>query len=163
MAVDYGMSIGFQVSDLILAILLVQFVGFPAAIGFGKLAEKWHPKTAILTAIAVYMGVVIWASRMYEVWEFYVLSGLIGLVQGGVQALSRSFFSRLITEERSGEFYGFYNLLGKFSGIVGPLLMGWVGYWSRSPRMGILSILILFVSGALLLSRVNDPRSSHTP
>jgi UMF1 family MFS transporter len=84
-------------------------------------------------------------------WEFYALAVTIGLVQGGVQALSRSFYARLIPPERSAEFFGFYNMLGKFAAVVGPALMGIVGVATGSPRLAILSILVLFLGGGALL------------
>lgn len=156
MAVDYGMSIGFQPSDLILALLLTQFVGFPAALLFGKFSHKYHPKTGIFFSIAVYIFVVIWASQMKAPWEFYFLACIIGLVQGGIQALSRSYYSRLIPLEKSGEFYGFYNLLGKFAGLFGPLLIGFVSVTTGSHRIGIASITVMFIVGAALLKPVNE-------
>ena len=91
MAVDYGMSIGFDSNDLILALLIVQFVGFPAALGFGKLGQWWGPRKGIYLAIAVYMFLTLWGVMMKSKWEFYLLAVLIGCVQGGIQALSRSF------------------------------------------------------------------------
>ena len=94
MAVDYGMSIGFESNDLIIALLIVQFVGFPAALIFGSLGERWGVRSSIFLAIGVYIVVTIWATMMREKYEFYVLAVAIGLVQGGIQALSRSHYSR---------------------------------------------------------------------
>jgi len=177
MAVDYGLSLGFESKDLILAILMVQFIGFPAALGFGKLGQCWNVKKAIFLAIGVYMFVTLWAMMMTQKHEFYVLAGMIGLVQGGIQALSRSYYSRLIPREQAAEYYGFYNMLGKFASIVGPALMGAVGLLvkrimmpaSASPeqfhsvtrlasRLSIGSILILFLLGALLLFFVDEEK-----
>lgn len=159
MAVDYGMSIGFDANGLIIALLIVQFVGFPATLAFGRLAAPIGARGGIFIALAVYAAVTVWASVMSAEWEFYGLAAVIGLVQGGVQALSRSFFARLVPPERSGEFFGFYNMMGKFAAIIGPLLVGAVGWLTGEPRIGILSLLVLFGSGALLLSRVRVPRS----
>lgn len=159
MAVDYGMSIGFDSNDLIVALLIVQFVGFPATLAFGRLAAPLGARGGIFIALAVYAGTTVWASMMTAEWEFYGLAVIIGLVQGGVQALSRSFFSRLVPAERAGEFFGFYNMMGKFAAIIGPLLVGAIGWLSGSPRIGILSLLLLFGGGALLLARVRVPRS----
>lgn len=161
MAVDYGLSIGFETSDLIQALLLVQFVGFPCAYLFAKLSFRFHPKQGILFSIAVYLLTLFWAFRMQQRWEFYVLAILIGAVQGGIQALSRSFFSRLIPEERSGEFYGIYNLLGKFTGLIGPIMMGTVGLWLGSARYGILSLSVLFLAGGALLLKVDEARGKR--
>ena len=161
MAVNYGMSIGFETSDLIMALLLVNFVGFPGAIIFGKIAQRFHPKKPIYFAILVYIFAVTWASQMQEVWEFYVLAVLIGLVQGGIQALSRSYYSRLIPEERAGEFYGLYNLMGKFNGIIGPLIITVTVLLTRSQRVSIFSISILFVLGGFLLSFVDEKKGQE--
>jgi MFS transporter, UMF1 family len=104
-----------------------------------------------LIGIAVYIFITIWGSRMDETWEFYGLAVMIGLVQGGVQSLSRSLYARLIPAEKAAEFFGFYNMLGKFAAVIGPLMIGWVSVMTQSPRLSILSLLILFVSGGFLL------------
>ena len=127
MAVDYGLSLGFESTDLIVALLIVQFVGFPAALVFGKLGERWGVRKSIYLAIAIYMGVTVWGTMMTDKMEFYILAVVIGLVQGGIQALSRSYYSRLIPKNKAAEYYGFYNMLGKFAVILGPVLMGLVG------------------------------------
>ncbi|HEB67030.1 MAG TPA: MFS transporter [Gammaproteobacteria bacterium] len=158
MAVDYGMALGFDSNNLITALLVTQFVGFPAAIAFGLLGNRIGPRPAILIAIAVYIGVIVWAYFMQHVGEFYALAVVIGLVQGGVQALSRSLYARLIPPDQSAEFFGFYNMLGKFAAILGPLLMGSVGLLTGSPRISILSVAILFVAGGLLLMKVDVER-----
>ena len=126
MAVDYGLSLGFESSDLIKALLIVQFVGFPAALVFGKLGEKWSVRKSIYLAIAIYMAVTVYGTMMTQKTEFYVLAVVIGCGQGGIQALSRSYYSRLIPKNQAAEYYGFYNMLGKFAAILGPALMGWV-------------------------------------
>lgn len=158
MAVDYGMSIGFKRDDLIVALLITQFVGFPCAIVFGRLGEKIGAKRSIFIGIAVYLAVVLWAVQMSEAWEFYTLAVVIGFVQGGIQALSRSFYSRLIPHDQAAEFYGFYNLLGKFAVIFGPILIGLTGLISHNPRVGIASIAILFLLGGCLLYFVDEEK-----
>ncbi len=181
MAVDYGLSLGFPSTDLITALLVVQFVGFPAALLFGRLGQRWGPRRAIFLAIGVYMGVTVWGALMTHRAEFYVMAVAIGLVQGGIQALSRSYYTRLIPPGRTAEFFGFYNMLGKFAAIMGPALMGTVGLLVRralmpeSPtaeelirvgqlasRWSIASILILFALGAVLLGCV-DAKSARNP
>jgi UMF1 family MFS transporter len=177
MAVDYGLSLGFESNDLIVALLIVQFVGFPAAWIFGMLGQKWSVRKSIYLAIAIYMGVTVWGTMMTQKMEFYILAIVIGLVQGGIQALSRSYYSRLIPKDKAAEFYGFYNMLGKFAVIFGPALMGIVGLIVRrilmppSPteaqlmqigqlasRWGIASILILFLLGAILFYFVDEEK-----
>jgi UMF1 family MFS transporter len=156
MAVDYGLSLGFAADGLMVALLLTQLVGFPAALVFGRIGERYGPKLGIGVAILVYLLTIAWASQMRSPAEFYALAVVIGLVQGGIQSLSRSLFARLIPPERAGEFFGFYNMLGKFAAVIGPVLMGWVGVVSGSPRIAILSVAVLFVLGALLLRLVDD-------
>jgi UMF1 family MFS transporter len=175
MAVDYGLSLGFESNDLIVALLIVQFVGFPAALIFGKLGERWSVRKSIYLAIAFYMGITVWGTMMTQKHEFYILAVAVGLVQGGIQALSRSYYSRLIPKNQAAEYYGFYNMLGKFAAIIGPALMGIVGLIVRrmmmppapSPeqitavgqlaaRWGIGSLLILFIIGAVLFYFVDE-------
>ena len=157
MAVDYGLSIGLPSDALIVALLIVQFIGFPAALLFGRIGERWGPLKGIWLALVVYAVVTIFASTLQEAWQFYILAAAIGLVQGGVQALSRSLFSQLIPQDKSAEFFGFYNVMGKSAAILGPLLVGVTAALTESARLGMLSILILFVVGALLLTRVQAP------
>ena len=155
MAVDYGLSLGFDQNSLIAALLITQFVGFPSALAFGWLGSLYGPKAGIITGLLIYMVVTIWASLMSTAIEFYILALMIGLAQGGVQALSRSFYARMIPENRTAEFFGFYNMLGKFAAIIGPVMMGWVGLLTDSSRVGLLSLLVLFVVGAMVLLKVN--------
>jgi MFS transporter, UMF1 family len=159
MAVDYGKSLGFPSDSLIKAILITQFVGFPAAIVFGKLGEKLGAKIGIFIALAVYIGVAIWGYFMSRPEEFYVLAVVVGLVQGGIQALSRSLYAHLIPKDKAGEFFGFYNMLGKFAAIIGPSIMGVVGVLTGNPRLSILAIIVLFVGGGALLYFVREQRA----
>jgi MFS transporter, UMF1 family len=156
MAVDYGLSLGFSATSLTLALLITQFVGFPAALVFGRLGSAIGSKRAILIALGVYVGVTVWGYAMDQQWEFFVLAGMVGLVQGGVQALSRSLYSRLIPPRESAEFFGFYNMLGKFAAIIGPALMGWVSLTTGSARLSILSLSLLLLAGGALLLCVRD-------
>jgi UMF1 family MFS transporter len=161
LAVDYGKSLGFATGDLILALLITQFVGFPATVAFGYLGRRLGTKRGILIGIGMYILVLIWGAGIRSAWEFYALAVAIGLVQGGVQSLSRAFFARLIPASQSAELFGFYNLLGKFAAIIGPTLVGWVGVLTGNPRLGILSLLALFIAGAGLLMFVDDERASQ--
>jgi UMF1 family MFS transporter len=161
MAVDYGMSLGFEANSLIVALLITQFVGFPSAIAFGKLGEKLGTKPGILLGIAVYIGVTVWAMFMQKTGEFYALAVTVGLVQGGVQSLSRSLYSRIIPTNRAAEFFGFYNMLGKFAAVIGPFLVGWVGVLTGNPRIAIFSIVILFLSGAVILWLVDEKEGAR--
>ncbi len=165
MAVDYGKSIGVPDDNLIVALLLVQFVGFPFAYLLGHLGQKLGAKKLILFGIAVYLVVTVLGSNLslkpynifgVQISQFYLLAFLIAMVQGCIQAMSRSFYSRLIPKDKAAEFYGFYNMLGKFAAIFGPVLMGGIGRLTGNPRYGIQSIAILFIAGAILLWRVNE-------
>ncbi len=180
MAVDYGLSIGLDSNDLIVALIITQFVGFPSALLFGKLGQRWSVRKSIYIAIAVYMFITIWGIFMTNKHEFYILATIIGFVQGGIQALSRSYYSRLIPKDQTAEFYGFYNMMGKFAAILGPGLMGIVGLITRtilmppSPtpeqiihvgqlasRWGIASILLLFLIGAVLFFFVDEEKGKQ--
>jgi UMF1 family MFS transporter len=157
MAVDYGLALGFPSNSLITALLITQFVGFPAALVFGRLGERAGARRAIVAGIAVYVLVAVWGYRMQSVWEFYVMAGVVGLVQGGVQSLSRSFYASLIPPGRSAQFFGFYNTLGRFAAVLGPLIMGGVSYATGNPRLSIIAIISLFIAGGALLLRVRTP------
>ena len=169
MAVDYGISIGLRANDLIVALLITQFVGFPAAILFGYLGGKIGSKRAILFAIAVYLFVSIWGAFMQSRSEFYTLAITVGLVQGGVQALSRSFYARIIPAEKSAEYFGFYNMIGKFATVLGPAFMGGVGLLVKAmghssniaSRVSISSISLFFICGGILLYFVNEGRGKE--
>ncbi len=156
MAVDYGMSLGFSSNDLIAALLITQFIAFPCALLFGKLGRLWGPKNALYLAIVCYLGIVAWGMLMQSKEEFYMLAALVGMVQGGIQALSRSYFARLIPAGQEGQFFGFYNMVGKYAAIFGPALMGISGYLTGSPRAGIASVSVLFIIGGFLLWLVRE-------
>jgi UMF1 family MFS transporter len=155
MAVKMGSSIGFETSDLIMALLMVQFIAFPAALLYNSFAQKIGVKNAVFIAIGGYAIATFLAYFMTDRLHFFALAALIGIFQGGIQALSRSLYSRLIPKNREAEFFGFYNMLGKFAAVIGPLLMGYITLQTGNIRYGILSILILFILGALLLSKVD--------
>ena len=180
MAVDYGMSLGFSAEDLLLALLVTQFIGFPAALAFGRLGQHIGPKKGIYIAIGFYVIATFWGITMNHKYEFFVLAAMIGLVQGGIQALSRSYFTRLIPTDKPAEFFGFYNMLGKFAAIVGPVLMGGMGVFMRrvlmpvdptaaetaavgalAARWSLASVLILFAAGAILLHFVDEEKGKE--
>ncbi len=155
MAVDYGMSIGFNSSTLMTALLMVQFIAFPAALGYNWVAMKIGTKEAVMTSIFAYIIITILGYFMKSETHFYILAILIGLFQGGIQALSRSLYSRIIPKSHAAEFFGFFNMLGKFAAVIGPLLIGSVTILTGSARLGILSIIVLFICGAFLLMLVD--------
>ena len=157
MATSYGKSLGFDSQKLITALLITQFVGFPAAIAFGKMGERIGARRAVLIGLTVYLGVTIWGYRMKSANEFFGLAIVIGLVQGGVQSLSRSMYARLIPQDKAGEFFGFYNMLGKFAAVLGPTLMSIVAVTTGNPRLSIFAVAALFVAGGTLLYFVREP------
>jgi MFS transporter, UMF1 family len=154
MAVDYGLALGLESRSLLMALLITQFVGFPAALAFGWLGGKLGARTGILIAIAVYFVATFGAYFVGSERDFLVLAIVIGLVQGGIQSLSRSLYGRLVPEGKSGEFFGFYNMMGRFAAVLGPTLTGGAAYLTHDPRMGIMSISLLFAIGGVLLMRV---------
>jgi UMF1 family MFS transporter len=179
MAVDYGLALGFHSNDLIVALLVVQFVGFPAALVFGRVGQRWGALRAVYAAIVIYMAVTVWGVMIDKKIEFYILAVAIGLVQGGVQALSRSYYAGLVPKEQSAAYFGLYNMLGKFAVIIGPVLMGAVGLAARAimmptyattvqmeavgraaSRWSMASILLLFVAGIIFL-RLSQKASSN--
>jgi UMF1 family MFS transporter len=151
MAVDYGLALGFEAKDLVAALLLTQFVAFPAALAFGWLGRKIGARRGIFLALTVYAAVTCYAYFIQDARDFYLMAVAVGLVQGGVQSLSRSYYGRLVPAGKSSEFFGFYNMMGKFAAVLGPLLTGIVARLTGDSRLGILSILLLFVGGASLL------------
>jgi UMF1 family MFS transporter len=159
MAVDFGLSLGFPQQSLTAALLITQFVAFPAALAFGALGARIGARNGIFLAIAIYSITTVAAYWMREVAQFYLLAGVIGLVQGGIQSLSRSYFASLIPDGKQGEFFGFYNMMSKFAAVLGPLLVGVTALATGSNRAGILSILVLFAGGAWLLWRARRAAS----
>ena len=156
MAVAYGSDIGLDASSMITALLLTQFVGFPATLVFGIYADKIGFKKILTIGISIYILVTFYAYYMSTALEFYILAGTVGLVQGGVQAISRSFFSTIIPVNKEAQFFGFYNLVGKSAIFLGPVLVSWVALIFGNPRFGILSLLFLLVPGLILLWMVPD-------
>ena len=154
MAVDFGLSLGFPQQSLIAALLITQFVGFPAALAFGWLGNRIGARNGIFIAIAVYAACTVGAYGIREVGHFYALAFTIGLVQGGIQSLSRSYYASLVPEGKQGEFFGFYNMMGKFAAVLGPTVVGVTALLTGDTRIGMLSILVLFIGGAVLLARV---------
>jgi UMF1 family MFS transporter len=156
MAAIYATTRGLPDGDIILAILLVQFVGVPFSFLFGNLAGWIGTKRAIFVGLAVYALTTIVAFGMNTVAEFYLLAILVGTVQGGTQALSRSFFASMIPHHRTSEFFGFFSVSEKIAGIAGPLVFSLLLSLSGSSQVAILSILLFFVGGAALLLFVNE-------
>jgi MFS transporter, UMF1 family len=160
MAVNYGVSLGLDTNSLLTALLITQFVGFPAALFFGAVGDRIGPKRGILIGLLVYVGITVYAYFLDSEAEFYALAVTVGLVQGGVQSLSRSLFGRLVPEGKNAEFFGFFNMMGKFATVLGPLLIAVVAGVTHSERASIISLVLLFVIGGALLWRVRLTRQT---
>ena len=158
MATVFGREIGIGYEHLIGAILLVQLIGFPFSIAFGKLATIFGTKLCILIGIIIYIVISVLGYFMKTPLHFWYLAILVGMVQGGTQALSRSFFGRLIPRQQSAKFFAFYDLSSKFAGIVGPALFGLIGQITGSSRYGIISLIIFFLGGGGVLIFVNTDK-----
>jgi len=155
MAVIFGVEIGISKFHLIGAILMVQFIGVPFTVFFGRLPKKLGTKNSILLALCIYGVIVILGYFVNRPLHFWVLALLVSMVQGGSQALSRSLYGSMTPPSKSGEFFGFYNVSSKFAGIIGPALFASVGQLAGSSRLGIISILVFFLLGALVLATVD--------
>ena len=158
MATIYGNEIGIGQTDLIGALLMVQFVGIPFSFAFGWLARKLGTKNSIYLSLGIYTLISIGGYFMSSALHFWVLGFAVALVQGGAQALSRSLYGRMVPKAQSAEFYSFYSVSGKFAGIFGPLVFGIVSQLFGNSRLGIISLIIFFISGALLLTRVDEEK-----
>jgi UMF1 family MFS transporter len=162
MAALYGESIGLAANSLIVAILLVQFIGIPCSFAFGWLAARLGGKKAIFLALLVYLVITVLAYRMRTMAHFYLLAILVAMVQGGSQALSRSLFASMIPKHKSSEFFGFFGVTEKFAGIFGPALFAAFTAATQSGRSAILSVIVFFLVGALILFFVDVPEGRRT-
>jgi UMF1 family MFS transporter len=164
MATVYGVSVGISDNMLLAALLFIQIVAFPFAILYGKLAGRVGAYTMILVGIGVYVLVCILGYRMQTALDFWILGFLVATSQGGIQALSRSYFGKMVPKENSNEFFGFYDIFGKFAAILGPLLFGVASQMTGESRFGVLAVIILFIIGGLIfIFGVGPTRSAARP
>ncbi len=161
MAGPYGREIGLPEHALIAAFVMVQFVGIPFAFAFGALAGRIGAKASVFIALAVYVAISIVGYFMTSVWQFWLLSFMVAMVQGGSQALSRSLFASMIPKQKSSEFFGFFGVFEKFAGIIGPALFAVTVRLTGSSRNAILSVIAFFVVGAVLLWQVDVERGQQ--
>ena len=150
MATSFGTALGFDTTQLLLALLLTQIIAFPSAIVFGILAPKVSNDKLIFVCIVAYTAVAIFAIQMNQVWEFWFLAVCVGLFQGGVQALSRSYFAKIIPQERSGEFFGIMDIFGKGAAFFGTLCVSIVTQATDSVNLGVIPIACLFIAGLIV-------------
>ena len=151
MATAYGADIGLDAASMITALILTQFVGFPSTLIFGYFADRLGFKKILTIGILIYILISIFASRITTAAEFYAMAIVVGLVMGGVQAVSRAYFSSIIPKDKEAQFFGFYNLVGKSAVVAGPALLAWISMIFNTPRAGILGLLVLFIPGLILL------------
>ncbi len=165
MSTAYGTDMGLSSTTLLIVLFVTQVVAAPFSILYGKLAGKYNEKNMILVGIIIYSLICIYAFFMDSAIDFWILAMLVGSSQGGIQALSRSYFAKLVPKESSNEFFGFYNIFGKFAAITGPFLMGVTTQITGQSNMGIFSLVILFVVGAAILVKVpaQQPKAPAVP
>ena len=156
LAVDYGAALGFSAKDLISALLLTQLIGFPSSVIYGLIGARLGVRRSIGAGVLLYTLITLWAARMGTVQEFYLLATAVGLVQGGVQSLSRSLFARMVPPEETALYFSLFNVVGRFAAVLGPALVGVAGYMSGSSRAGLSALVLLFIIGLLLLWRSGE-------
>jgi UMF1 family MFS transporter len=169
MASNYGKTLGFQTDAMLITLVLVQIVGVPSTLLVTWLAERYRARPFLYLGIVLYLLIVLYGATMpakpiqvagLEINSLYILGILVGLTQGGIQALSRSTFSLLIPKGRTASYFGVYNMLGQYAALLGPLLMGLIARATGSPRWGVASLSVLFIAGGLVLLRVGPDKSS---
>lgn len=159
MATSYGSALGIDSTQLVLALLVTQFVAFPSAIIYGKLAGKFGTLRMIIVAVVAYVCIVLFAAFFLKTAvEFWILAILVGLFQGGIQALSRSYFGKIIPKEHSNEYYGFFDIFGRYASVMGTFLVGVITAATQNASLGVLSIGILLVVGFVMLMRLPEAR-----
>lgn len=156
MATSYGLDLGIKAGTLMIILLVLQLVAVPSTIAYGKLAKNFSARKMIFVAIIIYSLISVYAYFVSSTLGYWILAILVGTSQGGIQALSRSYFGKLIPKENSSEFFGIYNIFGRFSSIFGPLLMGLTSQLTGNSKLGILSLVLLFAIGLFFFSKINN-------
>lgn len=163
MSTAYGTDLGITSTNLLIILFVTQVVAAPFAILYGKLAERFTGKKMLYVGIIVYIFVCIYAYFLETTLDFWILAMLVATSQGGIQALSRSYFARLVPKQNSNEFFGFYNIFGKFASIMGPLLVAVTAQLTGDSSTGVFSLVVLFIIGIIILSRVPEPKQHMDP
>lgn len=151
MSTAYGTDLGLSATDLIIALLAVQIVAAPFSIVYGKLANRFGVKKMLYTGIVIYMIVCVYAMFLKTIADFWILAMLVATSQGGIQALSRSYFAHIVPKEKSNEFFGFYTIFGRFAAVSGPFLVGVITQLTGSSAFGVASLIVLFAIGLVVL------------
>ena len=157
MSTAFGSDLGISSTTLLIILFMTQVVAAPFTVLFGKLGGKYSEKTMIIVGIFVYIIVCFYAYFLDSALDFWILAMLVGTSQGGIQAMSRSYFAKLVPKESSNEFFGFYSIFGKFAAIIGPLLVGVTAQYTGNTNSGVFSLVILFIIGAIILLYVPKP------
>jgi MFS transporter, UMF1 family len=161
MSTAYGTDLGISSTNLLIILFATQVVAWPFAILFGKLSEKYTGKKMLYVGISVYIVVCIYAYFLETTTDFWILAMLVATSQGGIQALSRSYFAKLVPKANANEFFGFYNIFGKFASIMGPLMVGLTAQLTGNSSMGVFSLVVLFVIGMVILAFVPEPEAEN--
>ena len=156
LASTFALNLGLETSSIIQALILVQFVAFPATLLWGYVANKYGDKLVLYITIASYICIIVYSTTLSSAFEFYLLAAWVGFVQGGIQGSSRGMFGKLIPNEKAGEFFGLYNVMGRAGAILGPLMVGTLLTLYGNVRIALLPIAVLFIIGGLLLTRVKN-------
>ena len=164
MSTSYGTQLGLDSTQLVIALLVTQFVAFPCAILYGRLAGRFGCKPMILVAVVAYMCIVFFAAFFLKTeTQFWILAILVGMFQGGIQALSRSYYGKLIPKDRANEYYGFYDIFGKTASIIGTFLVATTTSLTGNASTGVLSIAILLIVALIFLALQTDPAKAWSP
>ncbi len=159
MSTAYGTDLGIGSTDLLIVLFVTQVVAAPFSILYGRLSEKFTGKKMLYVGIFIYMIVCLYAYFLETTLDFWILAMLVATSQGGIQALSRSYFAKLIPKEKANEFFGFYNIFGKFASIMGPLLVAMTAQLTGNSSLGVFSLVILFIIGFVILTKVPEPKA----
>ncbi|MBC8611967.1 MFS transporter [Massilimaliae timonensis] len=151
LSTTYGQAVGLDTTGMIIALLVTQLVAFPAVLVFAKVSQRFSTKRVLLWCVVTYVGVCIFGYFLTHQWQFWIMAVVVGIVQGTIQALSRSYFGKLVPKENNNEYFGFYNIFGKYATVIGPALMGLATLLTGNARYGVLSIAVLFVLGFVIL------------
>ena len=163
MSTSYGTQLGIDSTQLVVALLVTQFVAFPCSIIYGKLAGRFGSKTMITAAVVAYMCIVFFATFFLRAaLEFWILAILVGMFQGGIQALSRSYYGKIIPKDHANEYYGFYDIFGKTASIIGTFLVATTTSLTGNASIGVLSIAILLAVALVFLLLQKDPTKGST-
>jgi UMF1 family MFS transporter len=156
MSTAYGTDLGISSTNLLIILFATQIIAGPFSLLYGRLAEIFSGKMMLFVGIGMYIFICTYAYFLKTTLDFWILAMLVASSQGGIQALSRSYFARIIPRESSNEFFGFYNIFGKFAAIMGPLLVGITAQATGKTNAGVLSIVILFIIGGFILTRIPE-------